>query len=106
LTLTWALNCDLNKALACVQSKTAAEVRSAVSKVNLLFPPVDDGALSSVGDSGSARRAGRTVKVPVLIRSTFEGGNVFPQNNIRQSRLTNGQRLTTLDILDYVVATL
>jgi carboxylesterase type B len=80
--LAKALNCDLDEALACMQSKTAAEVRSAVSKVNLLFPPVDDGGLSSVGDSDSARRAGRTVKVPVLIGSTFEEDNIFPQNNI------------------------
>lgn len=84
LTLAKAMNCstDGDKALVCLQSKPAAEIRSAVSKVNLLFPPVDDGGLSSVGDSDSARRAGRTAKVPVLIGSTFMEGNIFPQNNI------------------------
>ncbi|KAK0648636.1 Alpha/Beta hydrolase protein [Cercophora newfieldiana] len=87
LTLAGALNCDVDKALACVQSKTAAEVRAGVSKVNLLFPPVNDGGLSSVGDSDSARRAGRTIKVPVLIGSTFEEGNIFPANNIASKSL-------------------
>lgn len=82
LTLARSMGCATDEALACVQSKPAAEVRSAVSRVNLLFPPVDDGGLSSVGDSASARRAGRTAKVPVLIGSTFEEGNIFPQNNI------------------------
>jgi len=80
--LAKALSCAPEEALACVQAKTATEVRSGVSKVNLLFPPVDDSGLSSVGDSDSARRAGRTVKVPVLIGSTFQEGIIFPQNNI------------------------
>ncbi|KAK0612073.1 Alpha/Beta hydrolase protein [Immersiella caudata] len=93
LTLAKALNCDVDKALACVQSKTAAEVRAGVSRVNLLFPPVDDGGLSSVGDSDSARRAGRTVKVPVLIGSTFEEGNIFPQNNIASKTFDEWNRI-------------
>jgi len=84
LTLAKAMDCpvDGDKALLCLQSKPAAEVRAAVNRVNLLFPPVDDNSQSSVGDSDSARRARRTVNVPVLIGSTFMEGLIFPQNNI------------------------
>ncbi|KAK4213937.1 Alpha/Beta hydrolase protein [Rhypophila decipiens] len=83
-TLARALNCELEgeKVLPCVQAKTFDEVKSAVSRVNLLFPPVDDDGLSSVGDSDSARRAGRTVDVPVLVGSTFDEGNIFPTAGI------------------------
>ncbi|KAM7182854.1 Alpha/Beta hydrolase fold [Naviculisporaceae sp. PSN 640] len=82
ITLAKALNCPLESALTCVQSKTFAEVKSGVSRVNLLFPPVDDNGLSSTSDSDSARRANRTAKVPVLIGSTFDEGNIFPQAGI------------------------
>ena len=82
LTLAKALDCPADKVFACVQSKTADEVKAGVSKVNLLFPPVDDNGLSSVGDSDTARRAGRTVKVPVMVSSTFSEGGILPQDHI------------------------
>lgn len=63
--------------VACVQGKDVEEVKNAVLDLNLLFAPVDDGGQTSVGDSDSARRAGRTVKVPVLIGSTFFEGGIF-----------------------------
>ena len=82
LTLAKALGCPADQALQCVQSKTMAEVKAGVSKVNLLFPPVDDDGLSSVDDSDSARRAGRMVKVPTMVGSTFSEGDIFPENLI------------------------
>ncbi|KAK1757059.1 Alpha/Beta hydrolase protein [Echria macrotheca] len=87
LTLARALNCSAADALACVQSKSKAQVKSAVQSVNLLFPPVDDGGKSSVGDSDAARRAGRTVKVPVLIGSTFDEGNILPASAVASRSL-------------------
>jgi carboxylesterase type B len=82
LTLAKALECPVEQALQCVQSKTVTEVKAGVSKVNLLFPPVDDDGLSSVDDSDSARRAGRMVKVPSMVGSTFSEGDIFPENLI------------------------
>lgn len=82
LTLAKALECPVDQALQCVQSKNVTEVKAGVAKVNLLFPPVDDDALSSVDDSDSARRAKQMVKVPTIVGSTFSEGDIFPENLI------------------------
>ncbi|KAK3313371.1 Alpha/Beta hydrolase protein [Apodospora peruviana] len=87
-SLARSLNCSAdNGMLACVRTRTTAEIMSAVQKVNLLFPPVDDNGLSSVGDSDAARRAGRTLRVPVLIGSTFFEGDILPQKAIESRSL-------------------
>lgn len=82
VTLAKALDCPVDQALQCVQSKNVTEVKAGVAKVNLLFPPVDDDALSSVDDSDSARRAKQMVKVPTIVGSTFSEGDIFPENLI------------------------
>ncbi len=92
-TLARALNCATGSTLTCVQSQTAANIKSAVQSVNLLFPPVDDNGQSSVADSDAARRAGRTAKVPVLIGSTFQEGNILPQSAITARSLVQWAQL-------------
>ena len=92
-TLARALNCATGSTLTCVQSQTAANIKSAVQSVNLLFPPVDDNGQSSVADSDAARRAGRTAKVPVLIGSTFQEGNILPQSAITARSLAQWAQL-------------
>lgn len=88
MTLARALGCSLTEnTLGCVQSRSFFEVKDAVRRVNLLFPPVDDAGLSSVGDSDTARRRGRTARVPVLIGSTFDEGTVFPRAGIESKSL-------------------
>ncbi|KAH6617503.1 Alpha/Beta hydrolase protein, partial [Chaetomium tenue] len=84
LTLAKHMNCSEEDAVSCLQSKPLASVKSAVLTLNLLFAPVDDGAKTSVADTDSARRAGRTAKVPVLIGSTFMEGNIFPAGALQQ----------------------
>jgi carboxylesterase type B len=84
LTLAKYMNCSEEDAVSCLQSKPLASVKSAVLDLNLLFAPVDDGAKTSVADTDSARRAGRTARVPVLIGSTFMEGNIFPAKALQQ----------------------
>lgn len=78
LTLARYLNCSIEEAVAYLTAKPAAQVKAAVLSLNLLFAPVDDGGKTSVADSDSAQRAGRTARVPVLIGSTLIEGNIFP----------------------------
>ena len=84
LTLAKHMNCTEENAVSCLQTKPVEQVKSAVLTVNLLFAPVDDGGKTSVADTDSARRAGWTAKVPVLIGSTFMEGNIFPTQALRQ----------------------
>jgi carboxylesterase type B len=84
LTLSKHMNCTEEDAVSCLQSKPVELVKSAVLTVNLLFAPVDDGGKTSVADTDSERRAGRTAKVPVLIGSTFMEGNIFPAKALQQ----------------------
>jgi len=78
LTLARYMNCSAATAVACLQAKPLAELKSAVLGLNLMFSPVDDGGQTSVADTDSARRAGRTARVPVLLGSTFMEGGIFP----------------------------
>ncbi|KAH6634712.1 Alpha/Beta hydrolase protein [Chaetomium sp. MPI-SDFR-AT-0129] len=87
VTLAKSLGCGEGDVVACVQGKEVEEVKNAVLDLNLLFAPVDDGGQTSVGDSDSARRAGRTVKVPVLIGSTFFEGGIFSDAALQATSL-------------------
>lgn len=87
LTLARYMNCSADTAVACLQAKPLAELKSAVLGLNLLFPPVDDGGQTSVADTDSARRAGRTARVPVLIGSTFKEGAIFPAKALQAKSL-------------------
>ncbi|KAK3291570.1 Carboxylesterase [Chaetomium fimeti] len=87
LTLAKYLNCSEENAVPCLQSKPMALVKSAVLTLNLLFSPVDDGGKTSVADTDSARRAGRTARVPVLVGSTFMEGNIFSDKTLQQKTL-------------------
>ncbi|KAL2194978.1 Alpha/Beta hydrolase protein [Corynascus similis CBS 632.67] len=87
LTLAKYMNCSVESAVRCLRAQPLASLKSAVSSLNLLFAPVDDGGRTSVADSDSARRAGRTARVPVLIGSTFMEGNIFPPQALQSKSL-------------------
>jgi carboxylesterase type B len=93
LTLAKNLSCTGTDYVACVRQKPAMTVKSAVLGLNIMFPPVDDGQQTSVFDSDSARRAGRTAKVPILIGSTFQEGNIFPASNLASKSLNEWSKL-------------
>lgn len=93
LTLAKYMNCSVEAAVSCLQTKPLTEIKSAVLSLNLLFAPVDDGGRTSVADTDSARRAGRTARVPVLIGSTFMEGGILPAKALQSKSLEQWARM-------------
>jgi len=61
----------------CLRAKSGAELKSAISKAQLLFAPVEDGGKTNYMDSDTARLTGKIAKVPVMLGATFQEAQGF-----------------------------
>jgi len=78
VTLGKSMGCaSADETLTCLRAKSVAELKTGISKAGLFFIPVDDNGKTVYADVDSARRAGKTAKVPVLTGNTFQEATMF-----------------------------